>query len=110
MQAGYLDQRITLQARSASRDAMGGEVVTWADVATVWAAAEPLRGREYFAAQQVQAETQIRFRIRYRAGIVLTMRVLWRAQPYDIQAVIDPYGRKTSLELMCSTAGVRDGG
>ena len=64
MKAGKLDQRITLQAKSVTRDAMGGEVITWADQATVWAQADPLRGREYFAAKQEQSEITIRFKIR----------------------------------------------
>ena len=110
MYAGRLDQRITLQAKSVVRDAMGGEVVTWQDVATVWASAEPLRGREFFAAQQLQDETTVRFRLRWRSGVVPSMRVLWRAQPYDIQSVIDPNGARFELELMCATAGARDGG
>ena len=53
--AGALDQRITLQARTASVDALGQGVETWVEVGTVWAKAQPLRGREFFAAGAMQS-------------------------------------------------------
>ena len=34
--AGEFDQRITLQSKSITRNAIGEEVVTWGDVATIW--------------------------------------------------------------------------
>jgi SPP1 family predicted phage head-tail adaptor len=108
MNAGQLDQRVTLQTRTDGVDALGQAATTWADTATVWARSEPIRGREYFAAAQMQDETAVRFTIRYRADVVPTMRVQWRSQAHDITAVIDPQGRKETLELMC-LAGVRDG-
>jgi SPP1 family predicted phage head-tail adaptor len=56
----------------------------------------------------VQAEGTVRFRIRYRAGVVETMRVVWNGQPHDITSVIDVDSGKHTLELMC-LKGVRDG-
>jgi len=103
-----LDQRITLQQRVAGRDALGQATSVWADVATVWARAEPLRGREYLAAEQAQSEVSVRFRIRWREGVTSGMRVLWRGQPHDIDGAIDVNGAKSELQLMC-IAGVRDG-
>lgn len=106
--AGRMDQRITLQSRAAGVDAHGQPSTTWADVATVWAQAEPLRGRELFAAGQAQSQVETRFRIRYRAGVVPTMRVLWRSAPHDIVSVFEPQAGREHLELLCST-GARDG-
>ena len=108
LNAGELDQRVTLQQRAAGVDALGQDSATWADVATVWAKAEPLRGREFFAAGQAHSEVSVRFRIRYRTGVLPTMRALWRGVPHDVVAVLEPHGDKVSLELMCST-GARDG-
>lgn len=109
MQAGELNQRITLQQPSASRDALGQRVEAWTDVATVWASAQPLRGREFFAAGQVQSEAAVRFTIRYRAGLAGNMRVLWRGVPHALVAEpMDVEGRTEKLELLCS-AGIRDG-
>lgn len=107
LKAGDLDQRITLQIRSIVKDAYGQDTITWVDVATVWAQCQALRGREFFAAAQVQQEQTVKVRIRYRSDVTPTWRLLWRGHPYDITAVI-PVGRNDLLEIMC-TAGVKDG-
>jgi len=93
--------RITLQSPSAELDATG-QPASWNDVATVWAAVEPLRGREYFAAQQVNAETTTRIRIRYRAGVTSAMRGRYGSRTYDIVSVIDVDERHVELQLMCT--------
>lgn len=109
LNAGPMDQRITIQRRVDARNAMGENAYTWQDVATVWARAEPLRGREWFAAAQMQATADVRFTIRYRADLDATMRVLWQGQPHDIVAPpIDVAAARETLELMC-LQGVRDG-
>lgn len=106
--AGALDQRVTLQAKSVARAPNGGEVVTWGDVATVWARVEPIRGNEFFSAAQMQDATDHRVTIRYRSGVTRELRVLWRDQPLDIVGVIDVGARRENLELMC-ISGVRNG-
>ncbi len=108
MQAGRLNQLITLQQPSTSSDALGQRVEAWTDVDTVWASAQPVRGREFFAAGQMQSEASVKFTLRYRADVVGTMRVLWRGVPHAIVAEpIDVNGGMHTLELMCS-GGIRD--
>ncbi len=107
MQAGNLDQRITLQARAAGQDAVGQSHATWLDVATVWAQVHAVRGREFFAAAQTQQEQTVKVRIRYRPGVTTDMRLVWDGRPHDITGVI-PVGRKDMLEIMC-LQGVKDG-
>ncbi len=82
MRAGDLRHRVTIQQLTTTRDAEGVTTETWTNVATVWAAVEPLQGREYFQAQAVNAEVTTRVRIRYRAGIVPTMRILFGFPAY----------------------------
>jgi len=78
-------------------------------VVTAWSKVEPLQGREYFAAQQMQAVTNHRVTIRYRAGVLATWRVVWRGQPLEIVGdPIEVAGGREWLELMC-VSGVRDG-
>ncbi len=99
--AAIFRHRITIQEHVTGQDEAGQPVDMWQDVATVWAAVEPLRGREYFAAAQVQAEVTTRIRIRYRRGIRPDMRVLYDGRLYNINAVIDPEERHMELQLMC---------
>jgi len=109
MHAGSLNQRITIQQPSPSVDALGQRVEIWTDVDTVWASARPLRGREFFAAGQVQSEAAVEFGIRYRADLTGAMRVLWRGVPHALVAdPMDVDGRTKELKLLCS-AGIRDG-
>jgi len=77
------------------------------EVATVWAAIEPLRGREYVAALSEHAEVTTRIRIRYREDIDRTMIVRYKEpgdpefREFEILHIIHPeYGRK-ELQLMC---------
>lgn len=104
-----LREQITIQARTAGQDGHGQEAQTWTDLATVWAQAEPLRGRDFFAAGQMQQAVSTRFRMRWRDDITGAHRVLWRGEPYEVEGQpIDVDGRRQTLELMCLT-GVRDG-
>jgi SPP1 family predicted phage head-tail adaptor len=115
--AGRLDQRIKLQQRAmpATLNERGEDVSPWVDVdvgtadGMLWASADPRRGSEFFAAQQIQAEGPCLFQIRWRSGVHERMRVLWRDLPYAILSPpIDAYGSRESLDLYCAS-GVRDG-
>lgn len=104
MRAGRMRERVTLQSKSVARDSIGGEIVTWVDEAEVWAEVAPLRGREYFTAEQFEAETTTRVCIRYRSDLALTSvwRLTWREQQYEIEEVIDVEARDREWELMCN--------
>ena len=101
--AGTLGHRITLQEPTETRGAAYGDVQkAWADVATVWAAFEPLSGRELLLAQQVNSEITVRFRIRYRADVTAKWRVLLGARVFQIAAPpIDVNGAGVELHLQC---------
>lgn len=108
MDPGQLNERITLQSRAAGLDGMGQAIGTWTDVATVWAQVMPLRGREFFAAAQVQQELSIKVTMRYRADVVPTMRIVWQGKPHDITGVVQLGGKKVFMEVM-ALSGVKDG-
>ena len=109
MNAGDLDQRLTLQSRAAGIDVLGQPAGAWQTVATVWGKARPLRSRELFAAGQIQNVTDTEFTIRYRSDVRATWRVVWRGVPYDITGEpIDVGAKREALHLLAAT-GVRDG-
>lgn len=101
MRAGQLRHRVILQTLTPGQDSYGDQTESWGDTATVWAAIEPLRGKEYYDAQQINAEITIRIRIRYRSGVTPVMRVKQGSRIWDIKAVIHPEERKQELELLC---------
>lgn len=100
MRAGTLRHRVAIQRLTQGVDAYGGATETWATVATVWASVESVTGREYFAGAQVQSEVTTKVRIRYRSGIVPTMRVVHASRVMEVQAVL-PDARSKELLLMC---------
>lgn len=107
--AAKMTERVTFQAKSVTKNAIGEDVVTWANVATVWAEVRPLRGREFYAANQTQQVVDVRFLIRERAGLTVDQRLLWKSTPYDITGLIPGTGPyEGTLEVM-ATNGVRNG-
>lgn len=112
-----LNKRVTIQEKSVTRASNGEEVVDWVPCAAVssagdgklWAEVMPIRGREFFAAAQMQGAADYRVTLRYTPAITRAMRVLFgdivltpSAEPINVNSA----GRV--LELMC-VSGVRDG-
>lgn len=112
--AGRARERIKLQSKAVTKNAIGEEVVTWTDAVTdaadhcLWAEAWPLKGREFFAAQSTQYAADVRFRIRYRSGLTREMRVLWNDDPYDIVQIIDVGAQHQTIEIL-AVNGIRNG-
>lgn len=105
MYAGQLDTRITIERLQSGEDSWGQPIEGWSLIASTWASVEPLQGREYIAAMAAQAETSIRVRVRYLAGIDPTCRiVLDDGRVLNIVAVIDERNQHRFLQLMCKAA------
>lgn len=101
MEAGKLRHRVTIQSKSATQNSYGEEVITWSTLATVWAAVEPLSGREWLEGRQVTAEVTTRIRIRRRGDVTPEMRVVYGSKTYDIMAVIEIEEQRREEHLMC---------
>src|SRR5690606_36164045 len=107
--AGPLRHRVTLQERQLTQDSYGSPVTEWVDVATLWAAVEPLSAREFIAAQAQQSQVTARIRIRYRPGVNGQMRILHRGKFYNIAGVLAD--KESGLEYLTLpvTEGVNEG-
>ena len=100
MNPGHLDQRVTIERLVETVDRYGDSTNEWTAQATVWAAVEPLVGREFMAALQVQSDVSTRVRMRYRPGVLPTDRVLHEGRVYAIESVIDVRSARRELVLM----------
>lgn len=101
MQAGKLDRRITIQRASVTKDEYNNDVPTWEDVATVWAAYEPIRDGERFRAGERAAEASARFQIRYSSQVSDVTgkdRLIFNGQTYEITHTKE-VGRRVGIEL-----------
>ncbi|AYF35633.1 hypothetical protein CUU95_18230 [Vreelandella alkaliphila] len=107
MQIGKKREQVTLEWwQKGDRTDSGETPEGWQAGGKVWAEVEQLRGRTLFAAQEANAETTARIRIRYRADIAAatgkTLRLRHGDMTYQLEGrPIDLGGRRTELELMC---------
>ncbi|MDG9890564.1 phage head closure protein [Pseudomonas juntendi] len=112
MQAGKLRHRIEIQHKVTPRDPATGEFgePSWQLFAKVWAQVTPLSTRDLIAAQAAQSEATARMVIRYRPGVLSTMRIIYRREVYSIEGppLEDPKSGWEYLTIMVST-GVKDG-
>jgi SPP1 family predicted phage head-tail adaptor len=103
MRAGALDRRVTIQRKTVIQDPYGEEIETWTDLATVSAQVTQQSGREFLAAETVQAVVRVLFRLRWIADIQATDRVIYGGRSHDIQEVKE-LGRREGLDLMTVAA------
>ena len=104
LSAGKLRHRVRLQEQQTVQNPNTGAVKTeWADVASVWAAIEPLSAREFIEAAATQASVTARITIRYRPGVRPTMRIRHGGKIYGIEGVLsDKESGREYLTLPCS--------
>ena len=104
--AGDLIQRIRIERPVKTRNSLGEQLVTWEEFATVWAAVEPLSGRELTSLRAELADVTARIRIRYRPGVRPEMRIVHGAAIYNIASAIDVGSRHQELEILGATEAV----
>lgn len=101
IRSGALTKKISIEEITGTARTSSGDVTeTWAERSAPFAAIEPINGREYFAASQVQAENTVRFRIRYESGLTTKMRILYNTNYYDIHSIINAREGNDELILM----------
>lgn len=94
--------RVTIQDFTITTDAGGGQVKTWADVCTVWAGVEPLRGYERLQADQLESGVTHRVVLRDYVMLNARMRFVFGDRKLNIRSIIRASERsRTALEVMC---------
>lgn len=107
MKAGQLRDRITIQQRSSVQDETTGEIAqTWTDVALVWANVQHISGISAIKAGMDTSSVKTAIRMRYRAGIDASMRVLHGSDTYTIEAVM-PKRTAGTLDLICKVTNAQ---
>lgn len=113
MQAGKLRHRIDIEEQTTPRDPVTGEygepqwTARWSRCP---ARVEPLSARDLVAAKAAQSEATARMVIRYRAGVLPTMRIVYRGDVYSIEGppLEDDKSGQEYLTILVSK-GVKDG-
>lgn len=103
MRAGKLRHRITIEQPTAgSADVYGERDDSWSEFAERWASVEPLTGREFFAAQQVQSAVTHKVILRHLEGVTEQMRIKHDSRYLYVISVRNIAERDRMLELLCA--------
>jgi len=112
MQAGRLRYRVSIQRPLRIQNDAGEVIVDqWSEIAKVWAAIEPVSGREYMASTEYRAGITTRIRIRWRSDVDASARVVGPdGTVYSIDVAMPVKGLTRELHLMCSAGVITEGG
>ena len=97
MKTGDMNRLITFRQKSIAYNTLNETIDTWADAFTVYAAVYTTGGREFYAAQKLNAETSAVFVVRWTERINTRMRVKWGNRTFEILSLKDV--NRTWLEI-----------
>ena len=100
MRAGRLGSRVTIQQRTDTQNEIGELVPTWSTLSAVWADVIHNSGLETIKAGASASVVKASIRIRYRADVKPSMRVVKGSDVYNIEAVLPDQGR-VYCDLVC---------
>jgi SPP1 family predicted phage head-tail adaptor len=116
--AGRLRHRVRIDQLVAPVDSFGdplrgeqGEILdpVWTELATVWAAIEPLSAREFVQSAATQSQVVARIVIRYRDDITAAMRLVHGAKVYNPAGLLADKDSGIEYLTIPVTQGVNDG-
>ena len=99
--AQELNTKIGLERFDSFLDSEGVLHEEWVAYGEAFAKVEPLVGREYLAAAEVQAEGLVKVTIRYRDDMQPSDRAVIRGEAWDIQSIQNIRFKNRELLLYC---------
>lgn len=113
LRAGELNRLLSVQSRSATIDAVGGQSTTWSTVKQIWASIDPMSGRELLAAQARTPEVTHLITVRYDSTfanptVAATYRLQYGTRNFNILASLNELERNHRIAFHCSE-GPSDG-
>lgn len=101
MKSGKLDRRIEILSSTQSQNDFGEPIFVWTTFATIWADLIPVAGNEKYASMRKTEEVLFRVIIRHLPGLLISMRLKYLGNIYDIKS-INELGRRAGFELFIS--------
>ena len=103
---GALRHRLVIESAVRVPDDGGGVSRTWSNIAEVWAAIDPVKGRETVVAEAVTGSVSFVIHIRYRNDVVPAMRFRLGTRVFEILAVFDASDRRRFLKCLVQERGL----
>lgn len=93
--------RVEVQSSTATADALGQEIESWATTNTIWAEIRTLSGREAANAEQLKAGSTHMIRTRYFSGLTPALRLRAGSRVFQILSIDDTSNRHRELLITC---------
>lgn len=100
--AGTRSRRIAIQSLTEVTTDAGEVTETATTLATVWAAIEPISGREEWLAKQSQATTTHKIVMLYRDDVTSDMQALYNGRTFRFDSVINLNEANRHLQIMAT--------
>lgn len=103
MSIGERRHRVVFETATVVQDAFGEPDQTWSTLATRWAVVLPMKGKERFSANQVQADVDHRIVCRYdstMSALVPGDRATWSGHVYDIKSIVWRDHTQKEMEIL----------
>jgi SPP1 family predicted phage head-tail adaptor len=102
LKAGELNKKITFQRATYTYDSRNEKIPTWTDEPTsTHAAIITTGGREFYAAQKLNAETSAVIKIRYRSDLNTAMRIKYGNRIFHIISINDVDAKHIEMQIAC---------
>src|SRR5688500_801091 len=103
IEAGKLRQRIRVLSKPTTKDALGkvDQTAPWTLVATRWGSVEPLSGREFLQAKQVEAEATHKVTLRHYPTLTPRHRLQVGSRVFEVVSVLNPVERDQATIALC---------
>lgn len=106
--AGTKNHLVTIQSKTSGQDSNGQPLVTWTDVATVWANVRAPTGLGSITAERIAGTAEVSptlysIRIGYRTTVDAGMRALDGSKVYEVRQVIHDEADLGYTDLVCAT-------
>lgn len=105
MNAGLMDELVTVQQFSTSTDSNTGEKSrSWTTYTTAWARVQEAEsGNESVDADRIEHKQTVIFSMRFDAGIDTKMRIVWNSKNFNIVNIAD-LSRRMYLKIQTELA------
>jgi len=104
MRIGDLNKRVEIQAPTKIPDDMGGFVISYSTLDTIFCAIWPTSAAEITAANAVSMVITHRLRMRYRSVMKASFRIKFGNRYFAIVSILNPNEANEFLDIMCKEA------
>ena len=102
MPPGKYPHHVDIEAPVSTQNDIGEWVTTFQKVADAYASIEPLRGREYWAAAQINAETTHEIKMRpLSVSLTTAHEIVFGTRRFEIEVVRNLGERNRELVILC---------